>query len=73
MPKINNKIATELQQDYVRYSNDVEVVKPNEAAMIQETMESMARQAQKVFEKTRHAHRDAHAKSHGVLKARVQV
>ncbi len=66
-------MLAQARQRYIRYSDDVEVKQPNEEAIIQETMESRARQAQKMFEKNRHAIRDASAKNHGILKATVQV
>lgn len=58
---------------YVRYTPGLEVKQANEDAIIDTIVESMLRVNQKVFDKHRHATRDAHAKSHGVLKGRLDV
>jgi hypothetical protein len=52
---------------YVRYSDSIEVLQPGESELIDKVVASMARVNQTVFDKHRHATRDAHAKSHGVL------
>lgn len=53
--------------DPVRYHPTVETPVENEAALIDEITEMMAKANRDEFEKHRHAVRDAHAKSHGVL------
>ena len=58
---------------YVRYSDDVEQVQPEEETLVQQTVASFDRVRQMVFEKDRHAQRDAHAKSHGALKGELQI
>lgn len=58
---------------YVRYSDDVEVKQPHEDEQSRQTVESMARVNQLMFDKHRHAIRDAHAKSHGVLRGELQI
>ncbi|MDQ1089805.1 hypothetical protein [Siphonobacter sp. SORGH_AS_1065] len=58
---------------YVRFSDDIEVIQSSEGAIIQGTLESMNRQAQKALEQIRPAKYIAHAKHHGMLKARLQV
>ncbi|OUJ67767.1 catalase family protein [Hymenobacter crusticola] len=58
---------------YVRYTDDVEEIQPNEDQLITETVESMARINRFVFEQNRHAVRDAHAKTHGILRGELHV
>lgn len=58
---------------YVRYRDDVEQIQPDEAHIIDAIVESMARGNQLVFDKHRHGLRDAHAKSHGILKGELRV
>jgi hypothetical protein len=58
---------------YVRYADGVETIQPNEDQLANETVESMARLNQFMFEKHRHAIRDAHAKSHGILRGELHI
>jgi hypothetical protein len=58
---------------YVRFADGVEEIQPNEDQLGDETVASMARMARFMFEKHRHAIRDAHAKSHGILRGELQV
>jgi hypothetical protein len=58
---------------YIRYADGVEEIQPNEDQLTDETVESMARLNRFMFEKHRHAIRDAHAKSHGVLRGELQI
>jgi hypothetical protein len=57
----------------VRYEPSVEVMQADETELIEKIVASMGRVNRKVFEKHRHATRDAHAKSHGVLKGTLTV
>ncbi|QQS00452.1 MAG: catalase family protein [Austwickia sp.] len=59
--------------NYVRFSPDVETPVDNEAALIDDITEMMAQANLAEFEKNRHAVRDAHAKSHGVLAGRLVI
>ena len=59
--------------DYVRYSDDVEHKIPDEDETVQETRELFQEMRVAAFEKHRHGIRDAHAKSHGFLKAELRV
>jgi len=59
--------------NYVRYSDSIEQIQPNETELIDLIVASMSRANRKVFEKRRHAVRDAHAKSHGILKGELEV
>jgi hypothetical protein len=59
--------------DYIRYHDDLEQKQENEDAIIDSVVASMMRVNQHVFDKHRHAKRDAHAKSHGVLVGHVTV
>lgn len=58
---------------YVRYSDHVEVKQPDEDRLTREIVNSVTRQGQKVFDKHRHAMRGAHAKSHGGLKGELRL
>jgi len=60
-------------EQYVRYSDDVEVKQPDEDRLIDDTLVSVARMGQKVFDKHRHAMRGAHAKGHGGLKGELKI
>ena len=62
-----------LPTSYIRYADGVEETQPDEQRLIDETVESMARLNRFMFEKHRHAIRDAHAKSHGVLRGELHV
>jgi hypothetical protein len=62
-----------LPTSYIRYADGVEETQPDEKRLIDETVESMARLNRFMFEKHRHAIRDAHAKSHGVLRGELHV
>lgn len=58
---------------YVRYSDQIEVKQPDEDKISQQIVDSMARVNRLMYEKHRHAIRDAHAKSHGILKGELRV
>ena len=59
--------------DYLRYHDNLQQQQENEDAVIDTIVASMMRVNEKVFDKHRHAKRDAHAKSHGVLIGHVTV
>lgn len=59
--------------DYIRYHDSLEQKQENEDAVIDTIVSSMMRVNERVFDKHRHAKRDAHAKSHGVLVGQVTV
>jgi hypothetical protein len=59
--------------NYLPYSDSIEATQPDEAEIIEKIVASMGRVNQKIFDKHRHAVRDAHAKSHGILKGELQV
>ncbi|HEY0062071.1 MAG TPA: catalase family protein [Telluria sp.] len=59
--------------DYLRYHDGLEQKQENEDAIIDAVVASMTRVNHRVFDKHRHATRDAHAKSHGVLVGEVTV
>ncbi|WKB54627.1 catalase family protein [Eleftheria terrae] len=58
---------------YLRYSEQLEQRQPNEEQLIEQIVASMGRVNRIVFDRHRHAVRDAHAKSHGILKGRLTV
>ena len=59
--------------DYIRYHDGLEQKQENEDEVIDTIVASMMRASEKVFDKHRHAKRDAHAKSHGILVGHVSV
>lgn len=58
---------------YVRYRDDIEVIQPDEEHIIRQIVESMGRVNRKVYDRHRHAIRDAHAKSHGIVTGTLEV
>lgn len=58
---------------YVRYSDDVEQIQPHEEDTVAEIRQLFAELRAKAFEKHRHAIRDAHAKSHGLLRGELHI
>lgn len=52
---------------YIRYGESIETIQPDEAKLIDKVVASMSRVGQSVCDKHRHASRNAHAKSHGIL------
>ncbi|GAA3754601.1 catalase family protein [Flavobacterium ginsengiterrae] len=58
---------------YILYTNTVETIQPDEQEISRKIVDSMARVNQLMYEKYRHAIRDAHAKSHGILKGELQI
>ena len=58
---------------YLPYTDDVEQLQQNEAETIEAIVASMARGNAMVYDKHRHGLRDAHAKSHGILKGELRV
>ena len=57
----------------IRFTPDVEQVDPDEQRLTREIVEQMNATARNAFERHRHAHRDAHAKSHAILKGSMTV
>lgn len=58
---------------YCPYTPDVEVKASDEAALIDKIVQSMARVNARAFDQYRHAIRDAHAKSHGIVVGHLEV
>ena len=56
-----------MTRPWVLYDDGIEVEQPNEAAQIASIVASMGRVGGAVFDQHRHALRNAHAKSHGIL------
>lgn len=55
------------------YTSDIEVVADEEAQLTREIVEQMGASARCAYERHRHALRDAHAKSNGILKGELVV
>jgi len=58
---------------YVLYSDSIEALQPNEAELSDKIVASISRVNAKIFDKHLHAIRNAHAKSHGVLKGVLSI
>jgi hypothetical protein len=58
---------------YVVYSEDVEQRQPDEDEQIDEIVEALRRSNEEAYNKYKHGVRDAHAKSHGVLRGELTV
>jgi hypothetical protein len=58
---------------YVPYDESVEVRQPDEDQLIERITASLGRISERAFERHRHAKRDAHAKSHGIVKGELSV
>jgi hypothetical protein len=58
---------------YLPYDDSIERIQPDEAELTELIVASMGRVNRKIFDKYRHAVRDAHAKSHGILKGELEV
>lgn len=58
---------------YYRYSPEVEVKQPEEDELIERIVASMSRVNTRAFDQYRHATRDAHAKSHGIVVGHLEV
>jgi hypothetical protein len=64
---------SEIPTSFVHYSDEIEVKQPDEDQQIQQVVDSMARVNKLMFEKYRHGIRDAHAKSHGILRGELVI
>lgn len=62
-----------MANSWIEYHDGIETLQPDEGLLIEEIVASMGRQHGKVFDRHRHAMRDAHAKVHGVLKGTLSV
>jgi hypothetical protein len=58
---------------YARYRDDLEQLQPDEAALVEQILASMLRVNRSVSGRHRHGLRDAHAKSHGVVRGELIV
>lgn len=58
---------------YLPYTPDIEVISEDEARLTTEIVDTMAASSRCAFERHRHAIRDAHAKSNGLLKGELTV
>jgi hypothetical protein len=58
---------------FVRYSDDVEVVGPDEDRIAEEIIATMRGESEVLLDRYRHATRPSHGKSHGLLKGELKV
>ena len=61
------------QQGYVAYSDEVEQLQPDEDALADKIVAALGRNNAAAYRKYKHGVRDAHAKSHGVLRGELTV
>jgi hypothetical protein len=62
-----------IPQSYVAYSDDVELRRPDEDELIDKIVEALRRGNEETSTKFKHGLRDAHAKSHGLLRGELTV
>src|SRR4051794_38855621 len=58
---------------YLTYSDSIEQLQPDEAGLVDNILASMLRVNRSVSDRHRHGLRDAHAKSHGIVKGELVV
>ena len=58
---------------YVRYSDDIETVDPDEAEVVQKIVQAMTKGADAVRDKEGHAYRASHSKAHAIARATLAV
>jgi hypothetical protein len=58
---------------YVTYREDLEEPRPDEPELIAKIIDALRGNNERAFKKYKHAIRDAHAKSHGVLRGELRV
>src|SRR5436190_1323541 len=58
---------------YLTYSDSVEQLQPDEQTLVDNILASMMRVNRSVSDRHRHGLRDAHAKSHGIVKGELVV
>ncbi len=62
-----------MQHKYILYDPSVEIKQPDEDALVEKILKSIARINRETFELHRHAVRQAHAKSHGILRGELTI
>jgi catalase len=65
--------AEYMQEQYVRYAPSIEVTQPQEAELIKKIVRSIGKTCASSFARYHHGIRQAHAKSHGILKGELTV
>ena len=70
---VRNFIRDIILANYLLYADSLETIQPDEEAINRQIVDSMARVSCAVFDRHRHATRNAHAKSHGILKGELIV
>lgn len=70
---LDEKADLATSEKFIRYDDSVEVKQPDEDELIEKIVNLMAESNKRVFDKHRHGTRDAHAKSHGILKGGLTI
>src|SRR5258708_34612855 len=58
---------------YIRYAPEIEVKQPDEDELIDKIVDLMSAANRRTFDKHRHATRDVHSKSHGMVVGHLDV
>jgi len=61
------------QSKYVAYSDELESIPPDEDELIDDIVKALRENNERSFRRHQHATRDAHAKSHGILRGELTV
>lgn len=61
------------QRSYLRYRDDMAVAPPGEEEVIDKIIRVLHKNNERAYQKYRHGVRDAHAKSHAVLRGELTV
>lgn len=70
---MTDRIAAAATRNYVPYSDDLEKIDPHEEELIDGVVAALRKNNEWAFKKHKHAIRDAHAKSHGVLRGELTI
>lgn len=73
MPDADSPASDHTDDRYVLFSEDLEKPRPDEAESIRRIAEVLHRNNSRSYRRYGHAIRDAHAKSHGILRGELQV
>jgi hypothetical protein len=70
---MTDTVDSDESRKFLRYSDDVERPRPDEDELIKKIADSLHGNNEWAFKKYRHGIRDAHAKSHGILRGELTV
>jgi hypothetical protein len=70
---MTNTVGSHRTTSYVRYRDDLERPRPDEGQLVKQIADVLHGNNEWAFKKYRHGIRDAHAKSHGILRGELTV